>query len=208
MRKNHLSNKEIQEFREMDSAQIGSLFFQKGVSTGAKLFHQLLESFEIANRVALAAWGYCKAIGNQDEYNAKEEYSSMEKALSEYSPGNFHPHVSDLQFAAEYFEQMYNEVCTKTALVDAQEVIFEYGARLHEMLASKGGPLQKPDVQQVANGMERIARDLFPCIEHNGVTHIEREDLTPLCGTAVVGGKRIMAPPTCVYCIRTSGVFQ
>jgi hypothetical protein len=209
MRKTHLSNREIQEFRDMDSAAIGAVFMRVGVAKGAQLFCALKESFNIADAVAKAAWGYVKAIENGDEYNAKEEFESCKRALNDYSPDNWRPHRSVIQFAAEYFEKMYNEVGTKATLAEAHEVIFEYGSRLQELLAKEGGPLQRPDAGYVASGMARVVKDTFPCIENEGTNHLEQaETMLAVCKKPTPKGKRVQAPPTCVDCIRISGLFS
>lgn len=209
MRKDHLTNKEIQEFRVLDSAEIGALFFRLGVAKGAHLFFALIQSFNIADAVAKAFWGYVKAIENGDEYNAKEEFESGKRALNDYSPGNWSPHRPVVQFAADYFEKMFNDLQTKTRNVEEwEETIFQYTARLHEMLEKSGGPIPRPDIGYIASGMARHSKDTCPCIDDEGVRHIEKiEDQLALCGKATPKGKRVQAPPTCANCVRISGIF-
>lgn len=208
MRKNHLTEAQIREFEAMDAAQIGSVFFQKGVSTAAHLFYQMISSYRIAARVANAVWAYHQALENHDEYNAKEEWANVERALHDYSPGNFSPYRGDIQFAAEYFEALFNEISTHP-LERWEEVLFEWTKRLHDMLDKRGGPMEKPDVQRVVSGMARIANSLYPCVEVGGLMHLENVDThLALCPVVIPAKAQYCnAPPTCAECLRLSGIF-
>lgn len=207
MRRNHLTIEQIREFRGMDAASLGSIFYQKGVATAGKLFYQLLESFDIAHAVARAAWGYAKALENNDEYNAKEEWTNLERALHDFSPGNWKPHRSDLQFAKEYVETMFNDVFTRPQ-EQWEETMFTYAKQLQDLLEQVSTPLSPPDPQRVANGMQRNADSIYPCIKIGEVAHIERTDnLQPLCPASGVGGVRMLIPPTCADCLRLAGIF-
>lgn len=208
MRRSHLSEKQIREFEAMSAAELGAVFFQKGVATAGQLFYQMLQSYRIAAGVANAAWGYKKAVDNKDDYNAREEWANLERALHDYSPGNFSPHRGDIQFAAEYFEALFNEISTHQ-LERWEEVLFEWTKKLHDMLESRGGPMEKPDVQRVVNGMARRANDMYPCIEVAGTMHLEGANFLPVCAAQVpLTSRRVMAPPTCPTCLHVSGIFD
>ena len=209
MRRQHLTSKQIQEFRGMSAAELGAVFGQKGLTTAAHLFHQLLESFEIANRVALAAWGYRRAVENKDEYNAKEEWANLERALHDFSPDNWQPYRGDIQFAAQYFEALFNELGQHT-LDRWEEVLFQWTKKLHDLLVSKGGPMEKPDVQRVVTEMQQISQNVYPCVVIDGVNHIERTDnLQPLCPVPMpMGSKRALVPPSCSNCLHLAGILS
>lgn len=207
MKRNHLSVQQIQEFRGMTAAELGSVFFQKGVSTCAHLFFQLLQSFEVANNVARAVWGYKKAVEAQDDYNAKEEWANIERALHDYSPGNWQPYRGDIQFAAEYFEALFNELQNHPR-ENWEEVLFVWTKKLHDMLEVKGGPMPKPNVASVISGTAQHSANVYSCVVVGDVAHIERADnLHPMCDASMVGGRRALVPPTCVRCIELAGIF-
>jgi hypothetical protein len=202
MRKNHLAEKEIQQYEAMDSAEIGAVFHKLGVGKGAVLFFAVIQSYRIASRVANAAWSYVKSVDAQDEYNAKEEYASLERALNDYSPENFSPHRGDAIFAAECFEAFYNESVGKPTH-EAEEILFRWTSKLHALAASKGTK-RAWTIQDVIRDQ---AEAPFPCILSNGVIHIERgETFTPFCSTPTSQGVRSVAIPTCPQCRSLAGI--
>lgn len=212
MRKNHLSEKEIHQFEMLGEQAIAIELQKLGTSQAGKLFWLMLQSFRVADAVAKAAWGYTKALENQDQYNAEQEYAAVVRALNDYSPGNFTPHRGDIKFAAEYFEKLFNEL-QNHPLPQWEEVLFRWTARLHEMLDGKGAPLTVPDPQRISNGMAQNEKNIFPCVVLDGIAHIERTDnAMPLCDICDIvkgfesGPTRALALPTCPKCIQLSGV--
>lgn len=202
MKKSHLSEKEIQQYESMDSAEIGAVFFKLGVSKAGMLFYAMLQSYRIAARVANAAWGYVKALEAKDEYNSREEFTSLERALNDYSPENFSPHRGDAVFAAECFEAFYNESVGKPQH-EAEEILFRWTAKLHELAASKGTK-KSWTIQDVVNEQRET---MFSCIVAGNVSHLERSDtLTPFCPTVVSNGSRMVAAPTCPQCRAIAGI--
>lgn len=134
-KKDHLAVQEIYAYQAMSSAEISSVFFQLGVQKGAIIFHKMLTSFKIAARVANAAWGYVKAC----EEKGLDGPPSIVQALHDYSPDNFHPHVGDVEFAADCFEQFYNEAATLSTKEEVEELLFQWTARLKNEAAAKAG---------------------------------------------------------------------
>ena len=163
MKKNHLKIQEIYQYQGMDTAQIGSIFFQLGVQKGADLFYLMLQSFKIAARVANAAWGLFETLRCHPDIleevdrraDLREELTKVGRALNDYSPDNFAPHMGDLEFAADCFEQFYNEVAALETKEQVEERLFEWTKMLKEKLAERAEGMQKLTVDDVVNNAKR-----------------------------------------------------
>jgi uncharacterized protein YdcH (DUF465 family) len=157
-KKTHLSIQEIYQYQHMDSAQIGAVFFQLGVQKGANLFHMMLKSFQIASRVANAAWGVYEKMNPTNvshELASSEAMKKLQQALHDYSPDNFHPHLGDLEFAADCFEQFYNEVAELKTKEEVEERLFQWTAQLREKIATRAEGITKLTVQEVVSNAKR-----------------------------------------------------
>jgi hypothetical protein len=155
MAKKYLEESEIQQYEKMDSAEIGSVFFQLGVAKGAQLFFTLLHSYRLAARVANAAFGFVKAAKEAEGEEGNKSvgeikcFAEMEKALHDYSPSNFTPHASDSAYAGECFEAFYEQANAKETKEEVLELIFEWTCRLQEETATKKGtrePITPADI--------------------------------------------------------------
>lgn len=153
-KKNHLAIREIYQYQDMDSAQIGSIFFQLGVQKGANLFYLMLQSFKIAARAANAAWRIHQVLrehGTELPWIPSSVLDDLQRSLHDYSPDNFHPHLGDLEFAADCFEQFYNEVAVLETKEQVEERLFEWTKTLKEKIGEKAAGLEKPTVQEVVS---------------------------------------------------------
>lgn len=201
MKKNHLSESEIQQYETLTLEEISSVFFKLGVSKGAQLFFVMLQSYRIAARVANAAWGLV-----QSNLQSPEELKRLQQALRDYSPNNFAPHRSDIEFAAECFEEYYNEAAKLMTMEEREELLFQWTAKLHRL--AEQAPRVKLTAQDILHAEEKIRiHEEYNCIDVKGIFHIEKDDHngTPLCGCSVRGGNRVRALPSCAGCISLTG---
>lgn len=149
-KKDHLAIQEIYQYQAMSSAEISSVFFQLGVQKGAIIFHKMLTSFKIAARVANAAWGLYDKInaGNvSHELATSEDMKNLQQSLHDYSPDNFHPHAGDVEFAADCFEQFFNEAAGLTTKEEMEELLFQWTSKLKAQAAEKA--VINPTIQEV-----------------------------------------------------------
>ena len=154
-KKDHLAIQEIYQYQAMSSAEISSVFFQLGVQKGATIFHKMLTSFKIAARAANAGWSLLQAINGdvtvmsaiRGDAALHAALKGLQNAMHDYSPDNFHPHAGDVEFAADCFEQFFNEASVLTTKEEVEELLFQWTSKLKAQAAEKTAI--NPTIQEV-----------------------------------------------------------
>lgn len=162
-KKEFLAIREIYQYQEMNVAEIREVFFQLDGQKGANLFWLMLQSYKITARVAAAGWRIFQALKSvlkphEQVWVPPTMMDELEASLADFSPDNFPDfrNAATLEYAAECFEQFYNEACTKTTREEVEELIFEWTQKLRDQIAAKSaGQPEKPTVQQVVVATKR-----------------------------------------------------
>ena len=106
-RKTYMPESEIQLLERMTEAEVAAYIMRAGTAKAGENIVCLLRSYRIASRVANAAWKVVKE-GETGVYT--DSYVELTKALNLYSPGNFPPYASDLEFGCRMLEELYDHL--------------------------------------------------------------------------------------------------
>ncbi len=123
-RKTYMPMSEVQQFEKMTSAQIGSLLGHLGTQKFSEQIESLARSLRIAATVANAAWKLIKEVDGTGTISY-EISLELRKALNLYSPGNFQPYASDLEFGCRLLEELYDHLSKYTDHPNAAAVMME-----------------------------------------------------------------------------------
>jgi len=156
MKKSHLTHEEIIAYQELSSAEVSSVFFKLGVQRGAQLFWTMLQSYMIVTRVANAAWAFLKQFDDGDPRSVGEAVKALRSALHDYAPQHFSPHVADLEFAADCFEQFYDEAAKTSSREEMEELVFKWTERLRN--AAKERRVPRVTYEDIITSYERKNR--------------------------------------------------
>lgn len=132
-KKEHLEVQQIYTYQGMSLEELSTLFTKLGIKDGARLFYLMLRSFSIAARVANSAWGFYKEWKTGSDGILTEE-ERMAEALHDYSPDNFGVPAGKFEFAAQCFEDFYNEATTKQTKEEVEELLFEWTKKLRAQI--------------------------------------------------------------------------
>lgn len=154
-KKTHLAIQEIYQYQDMTAVEISSVFFQLGVQKGAHLFYAMLQSFKIAARAANAGWSLVQLFQQFPSLIGSNELAKrlkdVENAFHDYSPDNFHPHLGDVEFAADCFEQFYNEAAGLNTKEEVEELLFQWTAKLRAEVEQRAAGLEKSTIKEVVS---------------------------------------------------------
>lgn len=106
-RKTYMPESEIQMLEQMTEAQVAAYIMREGTAKAGEQIVCLMRSYRIAAAVANAAWKVVKE-GETGVYT--DSYVELTKALNLYSPGNFPPYASDLEFGCRMLEELYDHL--------------------------------------------------------------------------------------------------
>lgn len=140
MKKSHLTHEEIIAYQELTSAEVSSVFFKLGVQRGAQLFWMMLQSYMIVTRAANAGWTFLKQFDDGDARGMGEAVKALRSAMHDYAPQHFSPHVADLEFAADCFEQFYDEAARTSSREEMEELVFTWTERLRNAAKERRVP--------------------------------------------------------------------
>lgn len=132
-KKEHLEVQKIYEYQGMNLEELNAVFTKLGIKDGARLFYLMLRSFSLAARVANAAWGFYEEWKTTKERALNNE-DSLAEALHGYSPDNFGVPSNKYEFAAQCFEQFYNEAAAKETKEEVEELLFEWTKKLRSVM--------------------------------------------------------------------------
>lgn len=125
----------------------------------------------------------------------------MQDAMSEYAPAHFSPHTVDLKFAAECFEQFYNEMATKQSMGEVEELLFLWTSRLQEAAAANIRDMHL-SVREVVH-KQSYKELLYDCaVLSTGESHVYTQDFKRgICGiTWTTLPKSERTTPSCPAC--------
>jgi hypothetical protein len=105
-RKMWMKEGEIQDLEKLDEAQMGAFIMQTGTQKSADKLVALLRSYRIAAMVANSAWKVMKE--SQSGQITPASWTELQQRLNLYSPGNFPPFRSDLEFLCRSLEELYD----------------------------------------------------------------------------------------------------
>lgn len=131
MKKDHLKHGEILAYQDLSAADVMKLFADLGTSKGAQLFWLMLQSYKIVTRVANAGWEFVKMLDVGQSKGIAEAVAGLRRALHDYSPENFAPNVGELEYAANCFEQFYDEATKTKTREEMEELVFTWTDKLH-----------------------------------------------------------------------------
>lgn len=128
----------IQELEKYNSAQMSSMIGTIGLQKTSELFITLLRSYRVAASVANAAWRVTKDA--EAGQITGESWQLLQKTLHLYSPGNFRPFKSDLEFYCCKLEELYDYLSqwnnTETSTMVIMEQLYEKIREMRGVLAS------------------------------------------------------------------------
>jgi hypothetical protein len=102
----HLPEKDIQDIEAFTPEQQEFFIERLGHEKTSGLITALLRSYRISAHVSNAAWKVVKE--SETGAISPESFRELQKALHIYSPLNFLPFKSDVEFAALMLESVYN----------------------------------------------------------------------------------------------------
>lgn len=103
----HMVENEIQELESMTLEQVETLVARCGTSKTSELIMALLRSYRSSAHVSNAAWRVVKESEDGGTISAGS-FRALRAALHAYSPLNFLPFRSDVEYAAATLESLYN----------------------------------------------------------------------------------------------------
>lgn len=133
-KKEHLEVQKIYEYQGMNLEELSEVFTKLGLKDGARLFYLMLRSFNLAARVANAAWNFYEEWKATKERAFSRTEESLAEALRGYSPDNFGVPTNKYEFAAQCFEQFYNEASIKETKEEVEELLFEWTKKLRSVM--------------------------------------------------------------------------
>jgi hypothetical protein len=136
-----MPDSEIQLLERMTDAEVAAYIMREGTAKAGENIVCLMRSYRIASRVANAAW---KAVKEGETGVFTDSYDELRKTLNLYSPGNFPPYASDLEFGCRLLEELYDHLSPlsgegMTTMV-LMEKLFERIEQLRGLLLP-GGPV-------------------------------------------------------------------
>lgn len=148
-KKEHLEVQKIYTYQHMSAAELNEVFEKLGVKDGARLFYLLLKSFGLAARVANAAWGFYKEWKSSSS-NVTVEEEKLAEALHDYAPDHFGVTNGQLEFAAQCFEEFYNEASGMHTKEEVEELLFAWTSKLHKEVAAANAkaPVSSPKAKK------------------------------------------------------------
>lgn len=156
MKKSHLTHEEIIAYQELTAAEVSSVFFKLGVQKGSQLFWLMLQSYMIVTRAANAGWAFLKQLDDGDSRGMGEAAKSLRSAMHDYAPQHFSPHVADLEFAADCFEQFYDEAAKTSSREEMEELVFTWTERLRN--AAKERRVPRASYQDIIDAYQEKKR--------------------------------------------------
>lgn len=107
-RKTYMPESEIQMLERMTEDQVAVYIMREGTQKAGENIVCLIRSYRIAAKVANVAWKLAQeaAAGSV----SIETLTELNKTLNLYSPGNFPPYASDLEFGCRLLESLYDRL--------------------------------------------------------------------------------------------------
>ena len=102
-----MSEREIRDLEGMSTTELWLWLDKKGPHRGESVM-SLLRSYRIAATVANAAWKVVKEA--EGGAITPESFQALQQTLNLYSPGNFLPFQSDLEFGCRMLEELYDHL--------------------------------------------------------------------------------------------------
>jgi hypothetical protein len=99
----------LQELERLDSTGMSAFIMQVGTQKAAEHIVAAMRSYRIAASVSNAAWKVMKESTEGGQISA-ESWQELQKALALYAPAYFPPFQSDLEFACQALEDLYDHL--------------------------------------------------------------------------------------------------
>lgn len=107
-RMTYLPEKKLVELEKLSEAEMASFIMTVGTQKAAETFVAALRSYRITASVANAGWKVAQEAASGSI--SAESFQQLQKTLANYSPANFPPFKSDLEFHCRSLEELYDHL--------------------------------------------------------------------------------------------------